>query len=63
MVAAGGILAGNQLVRGGVVGINAVEMMFFIPAYLFWALVIITVDVVALWGLCAYGSRQNLDAV
>ena len=46
-----------------VVGLNAIDMMFFIPAYPFWALVIIAVDVVALYGLCAYGSRQNLDAV
>ena len=35
---------------------------FFIPAYPFWSLMIIAVDVVALYGLCAYGSRQNLEA-
>ena len=35
---------------------------FFIPAYPFWSLMIIAVDVVALYGLCAYGSRANLDA-
>ncbi len=66
LIAAGGILAGNQLARWfavAVVGLNAIDMMFFIPAYPFWALTIIAVDVVALWGLCAYGSRQNLDAV
>jgi hypothetical protein len=66
LIAAGGILLGNQLARWfavAVVGLNAIEMMFFIPAYPFWALVIIAVDVVALWGLCAYGSRENLDAV
>ena len=65
-LAAGGVLMGNQLARWfavAVVGINAIEMMFFIPAYPFWALVIIAVDVVALWGLCAYGSRENLEAV
>ena len=27
-----------------------------------WSLTIIAVDVVALWGLCAYGSRVNLEA-
>jgi hypothetical protein len=62
-IAACGVLTGNQLARWfavAVVGLNAVEMMFFIPAYPFWALVIIAVDIVALWGLCAYGSRQNL---
>jgi hypothetical protein len=66
LVAAGGIVMGNQLARWfavAVVGINAIEMMFFIPAYPFWALVIIAADIVALWGLCAYGSRENLEAV
>jgi len=66
LVAAGGVLAGNQLARWfavAVVGLNAIDMMFFIPAYPFWALVIIAVDVVALYGLCVYGSRQNLEAV
>jgi len=65
-IAACGVLVGNQLARWfavAVVGINAIEMMFIIPAYPFWALVIIAADVVALWGLCAYGSRENLDAV
>jgi hypothetical protein len=31
--------------------------MFFIPAYPFWSLMIIAVDVV---GLGMYGSRENL---
>ena len=65
LVAAGGVIMGNQLARWfavAVVGLNAIDMMFFIPAYPFWALTIIAVDVVALYGLCAYGSRKNLDA-
>ncbi len=65
LAAAGGILAGNQLARWfavAVVGLNAIDMMFFIPAYPFWALTIIAIDVVALYGLCAYGSRTNLAA-
>ena len=65
LVAAAGILAGNQLARWfavAVVGLNAIDMMFFLPAYPFWALTIIAVDVVALYGLCAYGSRENLAA-
>jgi hypothetical protein len=33
-----------------------------LPAYPFWSLVIIAVGVVALYGLCAYGSRANLTA-
>jgi len=66
LVAAAGVMAGNQLARWfavAVVGLNAIDMMFFVPAYPFWALVIIAVDVVALYGLCVYGSRRNLDAV
>ena len=65
LAAAGGILAGNQLARWfavAVVALNAIDMMFFLPAYPFWALTIIAMDVVALYGLCAYGSRANLAA-
>ena len=63
LAAGAGVLAGNQLARWFavvVVGISAIEMMFFLPAYPLWALAIIAVDVVALYGLCAYGSRENL---
>jgi hypothetical protein len=63
LLAALGILVGNQVARWfavGVIGLNAIGQMFFIPAYPFWALVIIAVDIVALWGLCAYGSREKL---
>ena len=63
LAAGAGVLAGNQLARWfavAVVGISAIDMMFFLPAYPFWALAIIAIDVVALYGLCAYGSRENL---
>jgi hypothetical protein len=65
LLAAAGVLAGNQMARWfgvAVIGLSAIDMMFFLPAYPFWALMIIAVDVVALWGLCAYGSRENLAA-
>jgi hypothetical protein len=61
-----GVLVGNQLARWfavAVVGLSAIDMMFFIPAYPFWALSIIAMEVVALYGLCAYGSRANLAGV
>ena len=45
-----------------VLGLSAIDQMFFIPAYPFWSLTIIAMDVVALYGLCAYGSRANLQA-
>ena len=63
LLAAVGVWAGNQLARWfavAVVALNAIGQMFFIPAYPFWSLMIIAVDVVALWALCAYGSRENL---
>ena len=65
LLAAAGIVAGNQLARWfavAVLGLNAIDQMFFLPAYPFWSLVIIAVDVVALYGLCVYGSRANLAA-
>ena len=65
LLAAAGVVAGNQLARWfavAVLGLNAIDQMFFIPAYPLWSLVIIAVDVVALYGLCAYGSRENLTA-
>ena len=65
LIAAVGVLAGNQLARWFavvVIGLNAIDQMFFIPAYPFWSLLIIAVDVVALWGLCVYGGGENLEA-
>jgi hypothetical protein len=65
LAAAAGVVAGNQWARWfgvAVLGLNAIDQMFFIPAYPWWSLVIIAVDVVALYGLCAYGSRANLEA-
>ncbi len=60
-----GVMAGNQLARWfavAVVGLNAIDQMLFLPAYPFWSLIIIAMDVVALYGLCAYGSRDNVEA-
>ena len=45
-----------------VIALNAIDQMFFIPAYPFWSILIIAMDVIALYGLCAYGSRANLEA-
>ena len=51
LIAAAGVLAGNQLARWfavAVLGLSAIDQMFFIPAYPFWSLTIIAMDVVAL---------------
>jgi len=63
LLAAAGVWAGNQLARWfavAAVGLTAIGQMFFIPVYPLWSLLIIAVEVVALWELCAYGSRENL---
>ena len=65
LIAAAGVVMGNQLARWYglvVLGLSAIDMMFFIPAYPFWALTILAVDIVAIYGLCAYGSRANLQS-
>lgn len=65
MLAAAGVLAGNQAARWtgvALLALNAIGQMMFIPSYPFWSLMIIALDVVALWGLCAYGSRENVTA-
>jgi len=65
LLAAVGVFTGNQLARWfavAVLGLNAIDQMFFLPGYPFWSLTIIAADIVALWGLCAYGSRENIEA-
>jgi hypothetical protein len=65
LLAAVGVLAGNQAARWTAVvliGLNAIDQMFFLPGYPFWSLMIIAADVFALYGLCVYGSRENITA-
>ena len=65
LIAGGGVMVGNQMARWFavvVLGLNLIEQMFSIPSYPFWSLTIIALDVVALYGLCAYGSRENVEA-
>jgi hypothetical protein len=65
LLAAAAVLMGNQLARWfgvAVLGLNAIDQMFFIGAYPLWSLVFIALDVVALYGLCTYDSPENADA-
>jgi hypothetical protein len=65
LIAAAGVLSRNQMARWfavAVVGLNAIGQMLSIPAYPFWSLTIIAMDVVALYGLCTYGSRRDVTA-
>jgi uncharacterized membrane-anchored protein len=55
-----GIFARNQAARWvGVVvlSLNALAQLFMMPSYPFWALSVFAIDIVAIYGLVAYGSR------
>jgi hypothetical protein len=55
-----GVMAKNQFARWagvGVLGLNAIAQLLFIPAYPFWSLAIFSLDILAIYGLVAYGGR------
>jgi hypothetical protein len=55
-----GVFVKNQLSRwAGVVvlGANAIAQLLMIPAYPFWSLALFTLDILAIYGLVAYGQR------
>ncbi len=47
--------------RHAVLGLNAIDQMFFLPSYPFGSLMIIAANIDALCGLCAHGSRENIQ--
>ena len=55
-----GVFVKNQLSRwAGVVilALNAIAQLLMIPAYPFWSLAIFTLDILAIYGLIAYGKK------
>jgi hypothetical protein len=55
-----GVFAKNQFSRWvGVIALscNAVAQLLFIPAYPFWSLTLFAVNILAIYGLVAYGKR------
>jgi len=63
LLVAAGVVTGNQVARWTAVvliGLNAIAQMMFLPSYPLWSLLIIALDVIALWGLCVYGGRENI---
>ena len=61
LASAAGVVTRNQVARWfgvAALGVNAVAQMFFIPSYPFWSMIIIAVDVVGLYALCAYGGKD-----
>ncbi|MGA9858523.1 MAG: hypothetical protein WBQ18_11720 [Solirubrobacteraceae bacterium] len=57
-----GVFAKNQFSRWAgvaILGINAIVQLMMIPAYPFWSLSIFTLDILAIYGLVAYGQRLS----
>ncbi len=55
-----GVFVKNQFARWtGVVvlGLNAIAQLMMMPAYPFWSLCIFALDILAIYGLIAYGKR------
>jgi hypothetical protein len=60
-----GVMARNQFARwAGVaaLGLNAIAQLMFIPAYPFWSLALFAIDILALYGLVAYGDKLTTRA-
>jgi hypothetical protein len=60
-----GVFVKNQFSRWvgvAVLGLNAIVQLLMIPAYPFWSLSIFTLDVLAIFGLLAYGGRISSAA-
>jgi len=63
ILAAFSIWAGNSFGRWfGITCavLNAIAAMFAIPAYPFWSLVVIAIDILVIYGLAAYGGDKAL---
>lgn len=55
-----GVFAKNQFARWtgvGILSINAIVQLLMMPAYPFWSLCIFTLDILAIYGLIAYGQH------
>lgn len=55
-----GVFVKNQFARWagvGVLSLNALAQLLIMPAYPFWSLSLFAVDILAIYGLVAYGKR------
>ena len=55
-----GVFLKNQFARWtgvAALALNAIAQLLFMPAYPFWALSIFALDILAIYGLIAYGKR------
>jgi hypothetical protein len=57
-----GVMARNQFSRWAgvaILALNAIAQLMMIPAYPFWSLAIFSLDIIAIYGLVAYGDRLS----
>lgn len=55
-----GVFAKNQFARWAgvfILSLNALAQLLMMPAYPLWSLLIFTVDILAIYGLVAYGQH------
>ena len=55
-----GIFARNQFARWTgvfILGLGSIAQLLMIPAYPFWSLALFSIDILAIYGLVAYGDR------
>jgi len=55
-----GIFARNQFSRWTgvfILGLNSIAQLLMIPAYPFWSLALFSIDILAIYGLVAYGHK------
>ena len=55
-----GVFAKNQFARWtgvGILSLNAIAQLLMMPAYPFWSLAIFALDILAIYGLIAYGKH------
>ncbi len=60
LIAGLGVFSKNQFARWGGVGVlslNALAQLLMMPAYPFWSLSLFAIDILAIYGLVAYGKR------
>ncbi len=60
LIVALGVFVKNQFARWagvGVLGVNALAQLLMMPAYPFWSLSLFAIDILAIYGLVAYGKR------
>jgi hypothetical protein len=59
-----GVFVKNQFARWvgvGALGLNAIAQLLMMPAYPFWSLSLFALDILAIYGLVAYGKRIGFN--